>query len=62
MTGAVPTRRLTVALACLLIAAVLAADVIADPPNHHAAPAIIAFGSGKAPTGGFCGAAAPPMK
>ena len=61
MSGRAPTRRLTVALACLLVAGLLALDLIASPPNPYAAPAIMAFGSGAAPTGGFCGAAAPAM-
>lgn len=56
-----PTRRLTVALVCALVAGLLALDVMATPPNPYAAPAILAFGSGAAPTGGFCGAAAPPL-
>lgn len=55
------TRRLTVALVCALVAVLLALDLMATPPNPYAAPAIIAFGSGAAPTGGFCGAPPPPM-
>ena len=52
------TRRAVAALACLSLAALLAFDLAAAPPNPYDAPALLALGSGAAPVGGFCGAPA----
>ena len=50
------TRRLTAAAVLAGLAALIAADVAATPPNPYRAPAAIALGSGIAASGGFCGA------
>ena len=50
------TRRFTALTALLGIAALLALDLSATPPNPYAAPPVIALGSGVAAAGGFCGA------
>ena len=41
-----------------MLAALLAFDLAAVPPNPYDAPALFALGSGAAPVGGFCGAPA----
>ena len=50
------TRRAVAATACMMLAALLALDLAAAPPNPYDAPALFALGSGAAPVGGFCGA------
>lgn len=50
------TRRAVAAIACVMLASLLALDVAATPPNPYDAPALFALGSGAAPVGGFCGA------
>ncbi|MFV0360364.1 hypothetical protein [Tropicimonas sp.] len=50
------TRRFTASLAIAGLAALLVFDLAHFPPNPYQAPAPIAFGSGAAATGGFCGA------
>lgn len=50
------TRRVTALTAIALALGVVALDMVASPPNPYAAPSLIAFGSGQAPSGGFCGA------
>ena len=52
------TRRHIMFTACGLLAAMLALDLRASPPNPYNAPAALALGSGAAPVGGFCGAPA----
>lgn len=52
------TRRHIMFAACGLLAAMLALDLRAAPPNPYDAPAVLALGSGAAPVGGFCGAPA----
>ncbi len=52
------TRRHIMFATCLLLAAMLALDLRAAPPNPYDAPAALALGSGAAPVGGFCGAPA----
>lgn len=49
------TRRAVAATACMMLAALLALDLAAAPPNPYDAPALFALGSGAAPVGGFCG-------
>lgn len=50
------TRRFTALTAILGIAALLAFDLEASPPDPYAAPYFIALGSGASSAGGFCGA------
>ncbi|WP_199725195.1 hypothetical protein [Gemmobacter lutimaris] len=50
------TRRFTATLMGLGLAALLAFDLTTTPPNPYKAPAAVAFGSGQASAGGFCGA------
>jgi hypothetical protein len=50
------TRRVTALAAMALAFGVVAMDMAASPPNPYAAPSLIAFGSGQAQSGGFCGA------
>lgn len=52
------TRGSIVAAVFILLAALLALDLTTSPPNPYDAPDLFAFGSGAAPTGGFCGAPA----
>ena len=52
------TRRAVATIACVMLAALLAFDLAAVPPNPYDAPALFALGSGAAPVGGFCGAPA----
>ncbi|MEO9525987.1 hypothetical protein [Roseibium sp.] len=50
------TRLVTATIAVLGIAALIALDASATPPNPYKAPPLLALGSGTAPSGGFCGA------
>ncbi|MBE9638208.1 hypothetical protein [Salipiger mangrovisoli] len=50
------TRTVTAALALAFVAALLVLDLARTPPNPYQAPALLAFGSGAAASGGFCGA------
>ncbi|WP_168199136.1 hypothetical protein [Pseudorhodobacter turbinis] len=50
------TRRFTACLAISGLVALVALDVLASPPNPYRAPPMLAFGSGLAASGGFCGA------
>ncbi|WP_198144946.1 hypothetical protein [Pseudorhodobacter aquimaris] len=50
------TRRFTASLAIFGLVALIGLDVIASPPNPYRAPPMLAFGSGLAASGGFCGA------
>ena len=52
------TPRAVAAIACVMLAALLAFDLAAAPPNPYDAPALFALGSGADPIGGFCGAPA----
>lgn len=50
------TRNHIAALCMLLLAGLLVFDQMTTPPNPWRAPVMIAFGSGTAASGGFCGA------
>jgi len=50
------SRRIVAIAALGLAVIVVALDMAASPPNPYAAPSLIAFGSGQAQSGGFCGA------
>ena len=50
------TRRVTVALACAFVTALIAFDLATAEVRPYAAPRLFALGSGSAPVGGFCGA------
>lgn len=50
------TRRTTAGIAMAMLVLLIAADLIASPPNPYRQPAIVALGSGAASAGGFCGA------
>ena len=50
------TRRPIAFIALALICGIVAMDLAASPPDPYAAPSLIAFGSGQAQSGGFCGA------
>lgn len=50
------TRRFTTLLMALGVAGLLAFDLGTTPPNPYRAPPVLAFGSGLAASGGFCGA------
>ena len=50
------TRLVTAAIALAGLAAMIALDASATPPNPYKAPKLVALGSGTAPSGGFCGA------
>lgn len=52
------TRRTIAAVACAMVAGLIALDLAAVRPNPYDAPALLALGSGAAPVGGFCGAPA----
>lgn len=49
------TRCAMATLAWMMLAALLAFDLVAAPPNPYDAPDLFALGSGAAPVGGFCG-------
>lgn len=51
------TRRLTGALALVLLAGLIAADLAQSPPDPFAAPPLLAWGSGQAAGGAHCAAA-----
>ncbi len=50
------TRRFTATTAIAAILLLIVLDLSAAAPNPYAAPSLMAFGSGVAPSGGFCGA------
>ncbi len=50
------SRRIIAIAALVLAIGVVALDLTASPPNPYSAPSLIAFGSGQASSGGFCGA------
>ncbi|MFX0541111.1 hypothetical protein ACEWPM_005190 [Roseovarius sp. S4756] len=50
------SRRIIALAALVLVGGVIALDLGASPPNPYSAPPLIAFGSGQASSGGFCGA------
>lgn len=50
------TRKVTASGAILAMLVLIGLDLRATPPNPYAAPPLLAFGSGVAQTGGFCGA------
>lgn len=50
------TRKFTASLTLLMIVGLLAFDQLTTPPNPWQAPPALAFGSGVAASGGFCGA------
>lgn len=50
------TRAFTASLAVLGLAAMIVFDLVFAPPNPYRAPAVLAFGSGTAASGGFCAA------
>jgi hypothetical protein len=50
------SRRIIALAALALAIGVAALDMTASPPNPYAAPSLIAYGSGQAASGGFCGA------
>lgn len=50
------TRRITAGACLAALVALIAADLVASPPNPYRAPPAIALGSGAVASGGFCGA------
>jgi len=50
------TRKLTATTAMVLVALLIAFDLSVAQPDPYAQPPVFAFGSGVAPSGGFCAA------
>ncbi|WP_281968190.1 hypothetical protein [Roseovarius nanhaiticus] len=50
------SRRIIALAAMAFAVGIVALDMAASPPDPYAAPSLIAYGSGQAQSGGFCGA------